>query len=318
MQKVNHFLHVEWGGDSHAGRYAEKPDQLLRQVMYGANKKTTDSLFIEAARQSKDGNWDESYACNLIDWHLKEQETMPWLTGSAQWTFKDFSTPLRPGNPVPYVNQKGVVERDGTKKESYYVFQSYWTTEPMVHIYGHNWPVRWGAEGEEKMIKVFSNCEQAELFVNGKSYGKRIRNSLDFPAAGLRWNIPMTKGLYVVKVVAVKGKIVVTDSIRFEYQSAKWNKADHAQLEKIKEENDIVTVRVKLYDEKNILCLDSTNWVRFGLAGNGNMIDNQGTASGSRYVQLCNGVAIIRIRMNGGHSVLSASVEGVPVVFISQ
>ena len=83
---------------------------------------------------------------------------MPWLTGSAQWPFKDFSTPVRPDNPVPYMNQKGVVERDFTTKEAYYVFQSYWTTKPMVHIYGHSWPVRWGNEGEEKMVKVYSNC----------------------------------------------------------------------------------------------------------------------------------------------------------------
>ena len=41
----------------------------------------------------------------------------------------------------------GVVERDLRKKESHYVFQSYWAQEPMVHIYGHTWAVRWGGEG---------------------------------------------------------------------------------------------------------------------------------------------------------------------------
>ena len=95
-------------------------------------------LFGGAARVSKDGDWSESYICNLFDWHLKEQETMPWLTGAAQWIFKDFSTPSVPIIPVPYMNQKGVMERDVTKKEGYYVFQSYWTTKPMVHIYGHS------------------------------------------------------------------------------------------------------------------------------------------------------------------------------------
>ena len=109
-------------------------------------------------RMSKDGDWSESYMVNLFDWHLKEQEDMPWLTGSAAWIFKDFATPLRPENPVPRVNQKGVVERDGTPKEGYYVFQSYWAAKPMLHIYGHNWPVRWGAAGEEKEVRVYSNC----------------------------------------------------------------------------------------------------------------------------------------------------------------
>jgi beta-galactosidase len=37
-----------------------------------------------------------------------------------------------------------------TKKEAYFVFQSYWTDTPMVHLYGHSWPIRWGTEGEEK------------------------------------------------------------------------------------------------------------------------------------------------------------------------
>lgn len=49
--------------------------------------------------------------CNLVDWHLKEQETMPWPSGTAYWP-KDFSTLVRPDNPIPYLNQKGVVARD--------------------------------------------------------------------------------------------------------------------------------------------------------------------------------------------------------------
>jgi beta-galactosidase len=137
FDKVDHFLHVEWGGDSHAGRHSENPDKALQNVKAtgAADERAGDaSLFGGAARASKDGDWSESYICNVFDWHLKEQETMPWLTGTAQWPFKDFSTPVRPDNSVPYMNQKGVVERDLTKKEGYYVFQSYWTEKPMVHI----------------------------------------------------------------------------------------------------------------------------------------------------------------------------------------
>ncbi len=320
MQKVKHFLHVEWGGDSHAGRHSENPDKALQQIKTGGgtDERAGDaSLIGGAARVSKDGDWSESYICNLIDWHLKEQETMPWLTGTAQWPFKDFSTPVRPDNPVPYMNQKGVVERDLTKKEAYYVFQSYWTTKPMVHIYGHSWPVRWGNDGEEKMVKVFSNCDEAELFVNGKSYGVKKRNSQDFPAAGLRWNVPFNKGTINVKVIAKKGKIVLEDAISFQYQTEKWTKPVKLILEKIKEENGEVTLQVKANDEKNILCLDAINWIRFGITGDGKLIDNQGTSSGSNYVQLYNGRAIIRLKTNNGHSVVSVKSDGMPTVFIN-
>jgi beta-galactosidase len=215
------------------------------------------------------------------------------------------------------MNQKGVVERDLTKKEGYYVFQSYWTEKPMVHIYGHSWPVRWGDEGEEKMIKVYSNCDEAELFVNGKSVGVKKRNSQDFPAAGLRWNVTLNKGENVTRVVAKKGKVKVEDTIRFQYQTDKWGKPAKMIFEKISEENGVATVQVKLLDEKNIQCLDAANPVRFGLTGDGEMIDDLGTSSGSRYVQMYNGRAIIRINIKQGKSVVSAKVEGVPTAFIN-
>lgn len=319
FKKVKHFLHVEWGGDSHAGRHSESPDKALQNIKAAgaADERAGDaSLFGGAARASKDGDWSESYICNLVDWHLKEQETMPWLTGTAQWPFKDFSTPVRPDNPVPYMNQKGVVERDLTKKEAYYVFQSYWTSKPMAHIYGHSWPVRWGAADEEKMVKVYSNCDEAELFLNGKSYGVKKRSSQDFPAAGLRWNLRFNKGLNTINVIARKGKEFVRDAISFQYQTDTWGKPAKLDIEKIKEENGIATVQVKLLDEKGTPCLDATNWVRFGLAGDGKLIDNQGTSSGSRYVQMYNGRATIKIQTNKGVNVVSAQSAGMKTVMI--
>jgi beta-galactosidase len=320
FDKVDHFLHVEWGGDSHAGRHSENPDKALQQVkpQGTADERSGDaSLFGGAARVSKDGDWSESYICNLMDWHLKEQETMPWLTGAAQWPFKDFSTPTRPDNPIPYMNQKGVVERDLTKKEAYYVFQSYWTDKPMVHIYGHSWPVRWGDAGEEKMIKVYSNCDEAELFVNGKTAGIKKRNSQDFPAAGLRWNVKLDKGKNDIRVIAKKGKARVEDEISFDYQVEKWNKPSKLLLEKISEDNDVVTIQAKLLDENNVQCLDAANWIRFGLTGDGELVDDLGTSSGSRYVQVYNGRAIIRVKTKGGRSVVSATVKTIPTAFIN-
>ncbi len=315
FNRVPNFLHVEWGGDSHARRHSENPDNVLGRIDTGkgADERAGDaSLVGGATRVSKDGDWSESYICNLIDWHLKEQETMPWLSGTAYWPFKDFATPVRPENPVPFMNQKGIVERDFTKKESYYVFQSYWTEKPMAHIYGHSWPVRWGEEGEKKMIKVYSNCDEAELFVDGKSQGVKKRNSQDFPAAGLRWMVPLSAGKHTVKVVARKGKATVTDEISFEYQTQKWGKPAKLVLEQVALENDTATVQVRAYDQHNVLCLDAANFVQFGLTGDGHLIDNQGTSTGASKVQLYNGRALIKIATNKGKNVVSVTSEGLP------
>jgi beta-galactosidase len=320
FKKSDRFLHVEWGGDSHARRHSENPDNALSKIKKGdgADERAGDaSLYGGAARVSKDGDWSESYIANLIDWHLKEQETMPWLSGTAYWPFKDFSTPIRPENPVPYVNQKGVVERDFTKKEAFYIFQSYWTTKPMVHLYGHTWPIRWGDEGEEKMIKVYSNCDEAELFVNGKSYGVKKRNSQDFPAAGLRWQVPMQKGKYTFKVVAKKGKTVVNDEITQYYQTDKWGKPAKMSLEQIEEKDGIATLEVKMFDANNVQCLDAINLVSFTLVGDGELIRDQGTSVGSAKVQLYNGRAMIKVKTNNAKSTVAVQSKGIATVFLN-
>lgn len=320
FKSVKHFLHVEWGGDSHAGRHSETPEAILDKVHTGdgADERKGDALLKGGAvRVSKDGDWSETYVCNLIDWHLKEQETMTWLTGTAYWPFKDFATPLRPQNPVPYVNQKGVVERDFRVKSSYYVFQSYWATKPMVHIYGHTWPVRWGNLGESSMVKVYSNCDEVQLIVNGKNYGVKKRNSQDFPAAGLRWMVQLNEGKNTIRAIGKKGKVIVEDQIMQQYQTAKWSDPSKLVVDRITEDNDTTTVQVTIVDNENIPCLDAANWIQFSLAGDGVLIDNRGTSSGSRKVQAYNGRAIIKIKEGEGKNILCVKSPSLPTVFLS-
>jgi beta-galactosidase len=314
--QVKHFLHIEWGADSHAGRHSELPDEQIAQP--GSNGLGFDYVPAPGpAHVPRDANWTESYACNLFDWHLKVQETLPWLTGSAMWVFKDFTTPLRAENPVPRINQKGVLERDMNRKEGYYVFQSYWSDEPMAHIYGHSWPVRYGAEGEPRMVKVYSNCRSAELFVNGRSAGTRQRDSQNFPAAGLRWMANFAPGKNHLRVVASRGSITVTDEIELEYQTARWGTPAKFTLAEIARDANTVTVETKLFDANGALCLDAKNAVRFSLAGPGRLTDNLGTSSGSRLVQLYNGRARISIVRNAGTSTIAVVSEGIEPAFLS-
>ena len=259
---------------------------------------------------STDGDWSESYICNLFDWHLKEQETMPQLTGAAQWVFKDFATPLRPENPVPRVNQKGLVERDLTPKEAYYVFQSYWSDKPMIHLYGHSWPVRWGEAGEQKMVKVYSNCPEVELFVNGQSAGVRKRNSQNFPAAGLRWSVALQAGKNSLRAVGRRDGIEVVDEIEFEYQTQPWGKPAKLELAVVGRDGDAATIEATLRDEQGVLCLDARNMVRFGVTGDATLMDNLGTSTGSRVVQLYNGKARIRATLGRPDSRRERVVRG--------
>jgi beta-galactosidase len=320
MKKVRHFFHAEWGGDSHAGRHSEDPDRILARIAtgQGADERGLDYLLTGGQeRASRDGDWSETYICNLFDWHLKEQETMPWLTGAAQWIFKDFSTPLRGGNPIPRMNQKGLVTRDLTPKESYFVFQSYWASRPMVHIYGHSWPVRWGEPGEAKLVKVYSNCSQVELFVNGVSAGVRRRHSQDFPAAGLRWMATLREGENVLKAVAQSAGGPIVDEIRVRYQVQKWGAAAAFDLREVARDGEGVVVEALLRDANGVACFDARHLVRFGVAGEGRLLDNLGTPGGSRVVELANGRARITLATEGGRSTVSVSSKGLPTTFLA-
>ena len=222
--RVKHFVHIEWGADSHARRHAEECRHVERpKLPFGA----------DLAENTPDSLENGAKACDVARRRLVRNLRLRPLrlvfesagnVALAHWLgavgFKDFTTPLRVENPVPRVNQKGVIERDMTKKEGYYVFQSYWTEQPMAHIYGHAWPVRWGAEGEARIVKVYSNCPTAELFVNGEvARRQRQRNSQDFPAAGLRWMVKFAPGKNHLRVVAAKDGVTVSDEIEFEYQT---------------------------------------------------------------------------------------------------
>ena len=312
--RVKRFIHIEWGADSQAGRHSEDPEAVLRKVAAGQGTAEVGLAYLKTggeARVSKDGDWSETYACNLFDWHLKTQEKLDWLTGSAQWLFKDFVSPLRDDNCIPRVNQKGVVERDLTKKESYYVFQSYWTEKPMAHIYGHTWPIRWGKAGEARDVHVYSNCEHAELFLNGKSRGTMQRDSQNFPAAGLRWQVAFASGANRLHVIATKGNVTVTDEIALTYQTEPWGKPAELRLHEKERKGNTVCVGAMLYDARGVPSLDSRNVVRFSLAGAGRLLDNFGTSRGSRELQLYNGRAEISLTLTGGCTI-GVTSEGLP------
>lgn len=313
MKKVDRFLHVEWGGDSHAGRYSEQPTDGIDKVnsSKAADERAGDATLKGGApRVSKDGDWSESYIVDLIDWHLKEQEKMPWLTGTAAWTFKDFSTPLRPENPIPYVNQKGVVERDLNPKEGYYVFQSYWAEKPMLHIFGHSWPVRWGNENEKKEFKVYSNCQKVELILNGISLGAKQRKSDNFPAAGLRWSASPQKGMNTLRAISTvktisKKDSVLVDEIKFEFQTEKWGDVKQLNCKTTKISENELWVEAQLCDEKGIKCLDARDYIEFNITGDDKLVENLGTSSGSRKVQAQNGRARIKVNLIGRNSIVS-------------
>ena len=77
-----------------------------------------------------------------------------------------------------------------------------------------------------------------------------------------------------------------------------------------------IMVKAQLTDENGVRCLDSRNWIEFGITGDGTLCDNLGTSTGSRKIQAANGAARIKIR-NNGKSIVSVKSEGATTAFIN-
>ncbi len=104
---------------------------------------------------------------------LAAQKDHPSIMGEFIWTGFDYM-----GEPTPYYTEWpsrssyfGVVDLAGLPKNRYYCYRAAWTDIPTLHLFPHwNWE---GHEGENVPVHAYTNFEEAELFVNGISQGKR-------------------------------------------------------------------------------------------------------------------------------------------------
>tara|TARA_B100000809_G_scaffold19840_3_gene17494 strand:- start:19433 stop:22666 length:3234 start_codon:yes stop_codon:yes gene_type:complete len=301
QKKYPRFLHAEYGGSSHVGRHTATP--------FGPNGLEGGQLSVEEmVNQSgvksvaKGSDWDESYIVDLFDWHLKVSETQPDFVGNAQWAFKDFATPIRPENHLPYINQKGLVTRDGKPKEAYWVFKSYWTTEPFCRIYGHDWTERYTPEGTQSRIRVYCNVDSAELSLNGKSLGRKQRNIENFPASGLYWDVDFKEGHNSLAVTGFSAdKITTQDALNLNFTNKKSGKLYEFDLTAKKRVDGLIEISAIAVDAEGVRVLQAKDRVYFSHTNEGvggELLTAYGTPNKSAILTLANGVAKILFKPN--------------------
>ena len=287
------MFHAEYGGDSHVGRHTENPiDGIGRITSKGGDEPLNK---IHSSSIANIGDWSESYIVNLFDWYLHVTENLDWLTGSAQWIFRDFTTPLRPENPIPYVNQKGLVDMNNNPKDAYYVFKSYWTSDPkFCYIESHTWLERYGAPGEKREVKVFSNCQEIELFINGKSQGRLKKDIKKFPAGGLDWKVLFKEGENQITAVGYNdGVKTASDSVKLHYTTVENGKPDNLILQQKRLPDGNYLITAFAVDKDGNHCIDFNGRVYFRALSGGKLLENLGTPDGSSVIEMANGKAQI-------------------------
>lgn len=187
---VDIYAPQDWNG-WYAGEIDQyNPNQIIGE--YGADMEYTthsEEKFDVSKNYYSSGKtefWSQEYGCLLHEYKISKGESNKDLfPGHFIWVGFDFASPRlgRDMNPIPYMNQKGLLLHDHkTKKDVYYLYQSMYRKAsdcPMVYIVSESWTDRWKKPGV-KDVWVYSNCDSVMMYNDlGKeiSFGSKIKNA---------------------------------------------------------------------------------------------------------------------------------------------
>ena len=241
-----------------------------------------------SAKKKYDDGQCSSYDVEYCSWsNLPEddwvyQDDKSWVIGEFVWTGFDYL-----GEPTPYdeywpsrSSYFGICDLAGLPKDRFWLYRSRWNTqENTLHLVPH-WSFGKEREGKVTPVYCYTNHPTAELFVNGKSQGKRTKNPAEkWDRYRLRWN----EVLYEpgeLKVVAYDRRGMAVDS-QTVYTAGKPARlrmeSDRTILQA--DEDDMAFVTVSVVDNEGNLCPDADNQLTFQVSGAG------------RFQAACNGDA---------------------------
>jgi beta-galactosidase len=161
----------------------------------------------------------------------------------------------------------GILDLAGFKKDRFYLYQSKWRPElPMAHILPHwNWPER---KGLVTPVHVYTSGDEAELFLNGKSLGKKKKGQYEYR---LRWDdVVYQPG--ELKVIAYKnGQKWAEDVMKTTGKASQLSmSADRPAIKP--DSKDLVFITVQIEDKNKLLVPRSNNQLKFSIEGPGKIV----------------------------------------------
>jgi len=232
---------------------------------------------------------------NMTDGTWKPIADRPWMFGAFPWTGFDYK-----GEPTPYgwpcINSHfGILDMCGFPKDNYYYYQSWWKTQPVVHVMPHwNWP---GKEGQDIRVVAFSNCARVELLLNGQSLGAKAMPKNEH----LEWRVKYASGELVAKGFDANGKVTATDTVQTAGAAAALRLSTQRPT-LIADGEDVSPVKVEVLDDKGRVVPTADNLVAFQVTGagatagvgNGNPSDHDPDQADNR--RAFNGLCMVVVR----------------------
>jgi beta-galactosidase len=188
----------------------------------------------------------------------------PWLSGGFVWTGFDYR-----GEPTPYswpcINSHfGIMDTCGFPKDNFWYYQAWWTDAPVLHILPHwNWE---GREGQDIDVRALSNCDEVELFLNGRSLGRQAMNR----NSEIKWKVAYAPG--TLSATGYKGgKVVAEAKVETTGGPAAVELSPYASA--IDADGEAVAVfKVSVADSQGRIVPNAASSVSFDLEGPGRII----------------------------------------------
>ncbi|MBD0288482.1 MAG: DUF4982 domain-containing protein, partial [Flavisolibacter sp.] len=228
------------------------------------------------------------------------QDRHPFVAGEFVWSGWDYL-----GEPTPYYTARssysGIIDLAGFKKDRFYLYQSRWRPDlKMAHILPHwTWPDR---AGKVTPVHVFSSGDEAELFLNGKSLGRKKKGQYEYR---FRWDSVVYMPGELRVVTYKNGQLWATDTVK--------TAGDATQLQLIADRSiikadgqDLSFITLRMLDNNGLFVPRANNPVLFDISGPGEIIatDNGDPADlvafPSKERKAYNGLALVIIRAKAG------------------
>lgn len=197
--------------------------------------------------------------------HLAFLRDTPWLSGHFRWTGFDYigeAGYVHGGFPFRAF-MGGAIDLAGFEKDLYYLYQSQWTTKPMIHILPH-WTHPKMKLGTLVPIWVYTNGNEVELFLNGKSMGKKT-SGLEPDKMQCEWLVPWIPGIIEAVAYSNKKEIASTKQTSAGVPSKLKVETDNKDLKA--DNKDMAIITVSQTDAKGVFYPYGENRMHYYLEG---------------------------------------------------